>query len=1106
MHLYHNSQDINYRTPFGAVTLGSEVSLRISVSHFSGNTSAKIRIWTDIGGEEWVDMTAEIAGDSLLFSGSFKVPEEPCLLWYSFLVSDEKENLYYGNNKEKLGGVGLPYGHVPPSYQITVYRDFKIPDWYKNSVAYQIFPDRFHRGSDFVKRSADCLLDTERKGPKTILRQNWDDSPSYIKDEKGHVTHWDFFGGTLEGITEKLDYLESLGIGTLYLNPIFKALSNHRYDTSDYMEIDPRLGDDESFKTLCHEAKKRGIYIILDGVFNHTGNDSIYFDAYGNHQTCGAYQNPESPYADWYLFKNKEQTEYESWWGVKDLPSLNKENKEYQSYLYGGKNAVIRHWLKLGAKGWRLDVADELTDDFICGIRKAVKETDEDGLLLGEVWEDASNKVSYGTMRKYLLGNELDCVMNYPLRNAIIDFFTGKINAKDAGKTLMSLYENYPKPATQANFNLISSHDRARILTMLQGFDEQSKSQTNIDTDSAPLHRLWPVCVMQMTMPGVPCIYYGDEAGLFGELDPDNRKTYPWGKENKDTLSIYKNAISLRKEWPVFTSGDFCVIETLSPNVFAYKRWDDKEEIFVYLNRNENNCETVKIETTSSFYDLISATELKPENGRLTLSLSPCSAMVLRKEKRLDPWDAPRSAGVLCHITSIPSKFGQGDLGEGTRSFIRKLRDAGQTYWQILPLNPVDEYDSPYATSSAFAGNIHLISAEEMEKSGLLTKSELKEAEKNSNTFSDQKELKMTLLRKAFSRFLPDKDYDSFLEEQSFWLSDYCKFEVLKSHYNGKDWQFWPKKYQNSKADLPEKLQKEAEFYSFCQYIFYRQWKNLRKYAGENGIKIIGDLPFYVGLQGADVWSHKDLFQLNEEGFGTVSAGVPPDYFSKDGQIWNNPLYDWRNMKEDGYTWWLQRLSQAFSRYDLLRLDHFRGFEQYFSIPAGEKAILGSWKYGPGLELFKIAKETFGSLPILAEDLGDITIQVKNLLYSCGFLGTDVFQFSLYERLINGQYNAKEEAVLYSGTHDNQTLIGFLKDDDAFSENISSDDIISLLYESKAPIVILPLQDLLGLDDSARMNVPGKAENNWKWRFNPEDFSEEKILYFRSLSEKTNRV
>jgi len=711
-------------------------------------------------------------------------------------------------------------------------------------------------------------------------------------------------------------------------------------------------------------------------------------------------------------------------------------------------------------------------------------------------------------------------VMNYPLRTALIDFLTGQIPSETAGRKLMSLYENYPKPAVEAAFNLIGSHDRARILTLLgTDLDEKrcnadsiSSVSGRLDFDLA-LKRLWVITVLQMTLPGVPCIYYGDEAGLLGGPDPENRGTFPWGKENKNAFTIYRNAIALRKEWRVFTDGNFSVLKTESQDVFAFRRRNDEESVLVFINRSPDHSKTVHVKTNGVLYDLLSAKSYPSERQSIKIELSPCGAAVLREEKKCSPVSTDRACGVLCHITSLPSKWGIGDLGKEAEKFLLKLKQARLSYWQILPINPVDEYDSPYATSSAFAGNPYLISPEDLCARNLITKSALEDAEKKAATLLAKnnragiKKIKTELLRNAFSSFRPNDDYRSFCRENSYWLPDYCAFEALKEKYRGKPWQTWPKKYKENTAPLPRELESEAAFYSFCQYMFHLQWKHLLEFSHANGIAIIGDLPFYVSLSSADVWSHRDAFCLDENGYEKVTAGVPPDYFSQDGQVWNNPLYNWRRMEASGFDWWMQRLKQAFARYDLLRLDHFRGFEQYWEIPKGEKSIFGRWKFGPGCKLFQVAKETFGSLPIVAEDLGEITVQVKNLLNACGFLSTDVFQFSYHERLTEKEYLAKKNAVLYSGTHDNQTLKGWLETHHQMLQNssLSSEEVIRLLYESDAPLVILPLQDLLGLDDNARMNTPGKAENNWKWQFSFSDFTDGTIKKMKDLAENTKR-
>lgn len=1141
MDLYHNSQDKKFRDPFGAVICGSEITLRFAVNNAPSPPDVFLRIWTDSEGEKLFPMQQDGEYGLIIYSASIALPEKPQLLWYSFIIRCKNDTVYYGNRPDNLGGEGQEYSALPPSYQITVYSPYEAPEWYRSSIAYQIFPDRFNRGDDWIERTSDCLRrDENRSGPCRILRQSWSDSPRYGKDRHGSITHWDFFGGTLKGITEKLGYLESLGIGTIYLNPIFESSSNHRYDTADYTKIDPRLGDEESFRELCCEAEKRGIYIILDGVFNHAGDDSVYFDRYGNYGSHGAWARPDSPYSSWFKFADSENREYESWWGVSDLPAFNKDEPEYKNFIYGGRDSIIRRWIDLGARGWRLDVADELPDEFIKGIKSAITSTGTDSVLLGEVWEDASNKISYGSLRPYLLGDELDSVMNYPLRSAFIDFLKGRSSSQYISRRIMSLFENYPRPAFYANFNIIGSHDRIRILTLL-GSDAD---EDNPDIKNSPeshlsdsgnydlaLKRLWLLTLLQMTMPGVPCIYYGDEAGMQGGADPYNRGTFPWGHEDKNASAIYRSAVSLRKEWSVFTDGEFLVIPFDSSDVFGFKRYNDKDEVYVLINRCPYHGERIVLPVScTSVLELLSGRPIQTPDGVLTSELPAFGAMVIKVDSR--PLGAPvanRSSGVLCHITSLPSQWGMGQLGEETRDFVLKLAAAGQKYWQILPLNPIDSFDSPYATASAFAGNEYLIDPSGLSDMSLLMPSDIHSAMAeiadlaSKGDTSGIKRIKRGLLKAAFKNFKPDKKYDFFCTENSHWLDNYALFMALKEKNDGAPWQEWPEKYRSpaSPACREDDLSRLADFYKFCQYIFHIQWAELRRFANENGIKIIGDLPFYVGGDSADVWAEQELFCLDADGYDKVTAGVPPDYFSTDGQIWNNPLYNWRKMEQEGYSWWLGRLEQALERYDLLRLDHFRGFEQYWEIPKGQKSHTGRWKFGPGIRLFEAAFNRFGPLPIIAEDLGEITAQVKNLVHVCGFNSMDVFQFSYHERYSNGVYSASPNAVLYSGTHDNQTLLGWCgthgadiaacpcsdsADPAAPGTHVSPDGIIRALYASDAPLVILPVQDILKLGDESRMNTPGSCRGNWHWQFNKGDITKEHITALHKLTRDSGRL
>lgn len=1081
MQLYHNSQQMAYRNPFGAVTLGTKIELGLLILGAAKVMGVNLCLYSGEDGARKIAMNLEHSTNrGTLYKVVIEAPHKPQLLWYSFEVCLPNQCVYYGNREDQLGGEGKVYmtGN-PPCFQITVYKERLVPEWYKNAIAYQIFPDRFCRGSDFVLRTANSMKE-ERKGLHHILRQEWDDKPEYKKNEKGEVTHWDFFGGTLKGIEEKLDYLEQLGVSVIYLNPIFEASSNHRYDTADYMKIDKRLGDDEAFRSLAKKAEEKGISIILDGVFNHSGNDSVYFDQFKNYGD-GAYDNVTSKYASWYRFTNKEHTDYDCWWGTRDLPNFDKESKAYQDFIYGGTDSVIKHWLRLGAKGWRLDVADELTDRFIAGIKQAILEEQEDGILLGEVWEDASNKVSYGNLRSYLLGDELDSVMNYPLRDILIGYLKGAYSVATAVRRLMSLYENYPRENFYAAFNMIGSHDRVRILSLL---GKEMEAEHVRDDSGTYFHlsdeeryiakkRLRLLVLMQMTHPGVPCIYYGDEAGMEGGADPYNRGTYPWEKENTEIKELYQTAIALRKEYDVFVDGSFEPF-SIGEDVYGYRRKSEKEHMIVLMNRCPYHEVVATVDTDGcEVLDLLTAKRVKPDiDGNVTVTLESFGAAILRvcKEEKLG-CEFEKGAGVLCHLSSI-HPMNQVD------KFLDKIKNAGFSYWQILPLNPTDELGSPYSSYSAFAGNVDFVPKEE-------------------NMVRD--------LDKEWKAFCSNEAYVSFCKENEYWLKDDCYYKAIKEQYPV-PWQEWPAIYKNREPKMweDETLKVRASYYAFCQYVFDCNWKNIRDCAREKQVKVIGDLPFYMREDSVDTWAHRELFHLDEDGYLTESAGVPPDYFSEEGQNWSVPTYNFTVMKQEGYEWWVMRMLQAAKRYDYVRLDHFRGFEQYYAIPKGYHAKQGHWMFGPGRELFLLAAEKLSPLPIIAEDLGQITATVNDLTDICGFVGMDVFQFSEQERYDTAGYHARENAILYSGTHDNETLKGWC--DSNLKTDLDRMRILNDLYQSDAPVIIFPMQDILGLDNTARMNVPGTTVGNWKWKFLLEAFDEEKVKQFHELAIRYRRA
>ena len=416
----------------------------------------------------------------------------------------------------------------------------------------------------------------------------------------------DFFGGNLEGIIAKLPYIQDLGITVIYLNPIFKAASNHKYDTGSYEEIDPMFGDEKTFSRLCAEAKKRGIRIILDGVFNHTGDDSKYFNKYGRYDGVGAYQSKDSPYYSWFRFMDYPDV-YESWWGMKTLPQIDEASKELREYLITGENSIVKKWIRLGASGWRLDVVDELPDFFVKELRSAVKEADPEAVIIGEVWEDASNKMAYDERREYFLGHELDSVMNYPLRNALIDLALCRIDANEFSRRIMSLKENYPMPAYHSLLNIISSHDVERIVTLLSGApsrhevdrDYQAAFFLNGEALRVARKRTELVMGMLMTMPGVPCLFYGDELGLQGYGDPFCRRTFPW--DDMDSVdpdaqmrSWIKSLATLRKSTRALSVGDIESIYSIG-NIYGYIR-SDKDERYTVLVNFENTARDIRLD------------------------------------------------------------------------------------------------------------------------------------------------------------------------------------------------------------------------------------------------------------------------------------------------------------------------------------------------------------------------------------------------------------------------------------------------------------------------------------------------------------------------------
>lgn len=1067
MRACHVTSKSEYRSPFGAVQLGGTVVLGIDVWGEDA-VGATLRVWTDERGEELLPMEGACEDDHVHYSVSY-TPAQTGVVWYSFdLAASDGATWRYGAREGWTTGEGdFAYGN-PPSFQLTVYVPRQTqPDWYKNGIVYQVFPDRFARGADWRER-AEKALGAHREGPARVLVEDWDTPPAYKKSEDGDILEWDFYGGTLRGVREKLDYLADLGVTVIYLNPIFEAASNHRYDTADYLRIDPMLGDEEEFCALAREARERGISIMLDGVFNHCGQDSRYFNRYGNYPEPGAWQGDESPYRDWFFF-NEDGT-YDGWWGNPDLPDVNEKSPEYRE-LICGQDGVVRKWLRAGARGWRLDVADELSDSFIEDIKAAMVAERPDGALVGEVWEDASNKMAYGKLRQYFEGTELDGTMNYPLRTALLAFVRNQIGAPEMAARLEQLRENYPRDAFFSCLNLLGSHDRERLFTMLgdapdpDTLSDEECAAFRLDEGHASLamSRLWLTVLLQMTLPGVPCVYYGDERGMEGFRDPYNRAAFPWDGGRMDCATVFRNAIAVRKALPVLTTGDFEPFAD-GEDVFGFwRRGEDGECVCVLANASLHDAHTVRVPMAGeAVSDVVSGTVPAVVDGCAEAFLWPLGTAVLHfhKQRRLQEPLEP-GMGVLCHVTSLPNEGGRpGTLGAPARRFVDWLAECGQTYWQVLPVNPADGYGSPYAGLAAFAGNACLL-----EKDPADVLAELKDAD-------------------------DDPDYQAFLEKNKYWLTPYATFRAIKDLLGEGPWQEWPDAYARFSPGLARRVELAdgVDRHRKLQYEFQREWDELRAYANARGIKIVGDMPMYVSGDSADVWAERDIFELDERGYAQVQAGCPGDGFDPEGQLWGNPTYRWDVLAARGYDWWLARLERAVETYDYVRLDHFIGFSSYYKIAKGKPAREGSFSFGPGLDLFRAAYQKMGPLPFIAEDLGVITPAVRALIAETGIPGMDIVQFS--DGDVREGYEPKPGTVTFTGTHDNQTLLGFcqsrfgLEGDEAAQ---MADRIAASVLGSKNDVAIMPLQDVLGLGDAARMNVPGVAEGNWSWQAAWED-------------------
>lgn len=567
-----NSRSKEYKYPFGAVKNGTQVRFTVKLPESLSFSTVHLCVYDGEGFHQDILMLYHSSLDNAVYYRCSFTPEKSCAFFYYFRVEKDGNTQYV---KRAQDSTGYLTSHTGDDFQLTVYdKDYKTPDFLKGGIIYQIFPDRFYY-SGIPKEN----VPLDRK-----IRSDWGGMPYFLPNEKGEVLNDDYFCGDLKGIEQKLPYLESLGVTMIYLNPIFESHSSHRYNTANYEKVDPLLGTEQDFKDLCVEGKKRGIRIILDGVFSHTGDDSIYFNRKNRYDSVGAYNSPQSPYYSWYKFV-KYPDVYESWWGFTTLPTLEKSHPDYVEALCG-PGGVIKKWLHLGASGFRLDVADELPSELLQRIRTAIKEEDEEYLLVGEVWEDASNKMAYGVRRKYFMGKELDSVMNYPFKDAIIWFIKGAMTKADFINKILTIVENYPPCSLNTAMNSISTHDIERAITLLagpscDGKDRYWQSHQSLSFDEYELGVMMLECamVLQFFLPGVPCIYYGDEAGLQGYKDPFNRKCYPWGCENEELLSFTKRLTKIHQQAYGLKDGDIEFVNDDSYSICFTRNGSDGKTI-----------------------------------------------------------------------------------------------------------------------------------------------------------------------------------------------------------------------------------------------------------------------------------------------------------------------------------------------------------------------------------------------------------------------------------------------------------------------------------------------------------------------------------------------
>ena len=576
MRILYDSRDPEYKTPFGVLTEGQSCTLRVKIPKELETRFLQLVLEREDGNPP-LEFPFSWAGGDADYD-SFKcelAPDAKGLYFYWFRVTAKTGPFRLF---KQGSGTNMEAGD---RWQLSVIpKDFTVPESWRGRVMYQVFPDRFAREGS---------VDLRGKLEPYILREDWGSLPEYRPDPAtGEILCNDFFGGNFRGIQSRLPYLHSLGVGVLYLNPISMAFSNHRYDTADYKRPDPMLGTEEDFRSLCAAAHRLDMKVILDGVYSHTGANSVYFDRNGVFGNGAVSRGKDSPYYSWYSFR-RFPDQYESWWGFATLPNVNELDEGFLDYIIRDEDSVIAHWLGLGADGFRLDVADELPDAFIHRFKERLRQLKPDALLLGEVWEDASNKTAYSVRRRYFIDGELDSVMNYPWRSAILAFMRSQDDGTALGEAIMTIAENYPPQVLQVLMNSLSTHDTPRILTTLigdfQGDREyQARVRLSWEQREFAFERLRLAAFLQYALPGCPCVYYGDEAGMEGCRDPFNRGCFPWGHEDRRFVEFFRALGQLKNNTPALREGTVRVTAAGGGKI-AFLRSCETQTVLCCVNR-----------------------------------------------------------------------------------------------------------------------------------------------------------------------------------------------------------------------------------------------------------------------------------------------------------------------------------------------------------------------------------------------------------------------------------------------------------------------------------------------------------------------------------------